>query len=42
MDFVKDHEELYNKTNEYFKDKVSLGAVRQGLQAVCQGVQDLV
>ena len=21
MDFVKDHEELYDKTNEYFKDK---------------------
>ena len=21
MDFVKDHEELYNKTNEHFKDK---------------------
>ena len=21
MDFVKDHEELYDKTNEHFKDK---------------------
>ena len=21
VDFVKDHEELYNKTNEHFKDK---------------------
>ena len=22
VDFVKDHEELHNKTNEHFKDKV--------------------
>ena len=21
MDFIKDHEELYNKTNEHLKDK---------------------
>ena len=36
--FVKDHEELYNKT----KGGVSLGAVRQQLQAVFQCVQNLV
>ena len=45
VDFVKDHQELYDKTTELFKDKeksVSLGAVHQQLQAVCQGVQDLI
>ena len=33
VDFVKDHEELYDKTNEHFKDKA---------RKECQGVQDLV
>ena len=44
VDFVKDHEELFDKTNEYFKDdrKECLGEVLQQPQAVCQGVQDLV
>ena len=33
MDFVKDHEELYNKTNVQFNYKA---------RKECQGVQDLV
>ena len=46
MDFVKDPEELYDKTNEHFKDKgqegMPVGEVHQHLQVVCQSVQDLV
>ena len=46
VDFVKDHEELYDKANKHFKEKskegMSLGEMRQQLQAVCQSVQDLV
>ena len=44
VDFVKGHEELYDKTSEHFKDKarrVSLGRVCMESQAACQGVQDL-
>ena len=40
--FVKDHEELYNKSDEYFKDKARKGCLWKQSQAVCQGVQDLV
>ena len=45
VDFVKDHEELYYKIDEHFKDKerrVSLGEFHKQSQAVCHGVQDLV
>ena len=45
VSFVKVQEELFDKTNEHFKDKTwetCLGLVYQQLQAVCQGVQDLV
>ena len=46
VDFVKDHEKLYGKTSRRFqglsKEGVSLGAVHQQLQAVCQGLQNLV
>ena len=38
VDLVKDHKELYDKTNEHFKDKAKEGV---SLGAVCQGVQDL-
>ena len=40
VDFVKDHKELYDKTNKHCKDKVR--KVCQQPQAVCQSVQDLV
>ena len=40
MDFVKDHKELSEKTNE--QEGMSLGEVRQQSRAVCQSVQDLV
>ena len=33
VDFVKNHEELYDKTNEHFKDKVSKERLT-GLQTV--------
>ena len=29
MDFVKDHEELYDKTNEHFKDKARKKCLRE-------------
>ena len=39
VDFVKDHKELYEKTNGHFNDeaRMSLGEIRQQSQAVCQG-----
>ena len=42
VDFVKDHKEFYDKTNQHVEDKarVSLGEVCQQWQAVCQGVQE--
>ena len=42
VDFVNDHYELYNKTNEHFKEGVSLKTVHHQPQAACQGVQDLI
>ena len=36
VDFVKDHEELYDKTNKLYKDKA------RKLKPVCESVQDLV
>ena len=45
VNFVNDHEELYDKTNEHFKDKARkecLREVRQQSQVVCQDVEDPV
>ena len=45
MDFVKDQEELYNKTNEHFKQKARKECFRERFtnsHNVCQSVQDLV
>ena len=43
---VKDHEELYDKTDKHFKEKgqevMPAGEVRQQPHTVCQSVQDLV
>ena len=39
--FVKDHEELYNKTSEHFKDKSRKEVIGEEF-AKSQGVQDLV
>ena len=45
-DFVNYHEELFENTNEHFKDKnqegIPVGEVCKQLQAVCQSVQDLL
>ena len=46
VDFVKDHEELYDKTNEQFKDKARKNCLWEGFASscniVCESVQDLV
>ena len=46
VDFVKEHEKLYDKTNEHLKDKAGkecpLGDDRQQLQALCKSIQDLL
>ena len=46
VDFAKDHEELYIKTNEKFKDKtrkdVPVGEICKQLQALSESVQDVV
>ena len=46
VDFVKDHKELYDKTNKHFKEKARRECswkrfAKQPL-AVCQIVQDIV
>ena len=33
-DFVKDHKELYDETNEHFKDKARKGCLGRGLPTV--------
>ena len=44
VDFVKDHEELYDKTNELLKNKVRKDILResQEIQTLCPGLQDMV
>ena len=42
VDFVKDHEELYDKTSEHFRDKARKELLWEESQAVCQGVQHMV
>ena len=40
VDFEKDHEELYDKTNKQGQKGMPLGDVCQQSQAICQSVQD--
>ena len=43
VDFVKDHEQLYNKTNDHFKDKAWKEVRGSPTATSClSGVQDLV
>ena len=42
MDFVKDHEELYDKINEHFKDKARKECLCGRFASSCESEQDLV
>ena len=36
VDFVKDHNELYNKTSKHFKDKARKGSLWEELNSGCK------
>ena len=42
VDFVKDHNELYDNTNEHFKDKASHKLFRQGVQDMVCVAKDML